>query len=208
MKVYFIEYHTSLREEDTYKYPKICMCLTLSYFSLLHTCIFTCTPDFRLTILEGLLCVVIFRGSPDGLSSVFHGHNSLTLLLVANNAAQGILSSFFFKFADTILKKYSSTVATIFTGLMSAVLFGHALSINFCIGVTIVLISMHLFFTSAPGGGNRKGRPGFNVSPSMDHISDKEAKMLKDDDLVNASIDERAQVILGGGADRAMLLPR
>ena len=122
--------------------------------------------------------------------------------------AMSILSSFFFKFADTILKKYSSTVATIFTGLMSAVLFGHALSINFCIGVTIVLISMHLFFTSAPGGGNKKGRQGFNVSPSMDHISEKEAKMLKDDDLVNSSIDERAQVILGGGADRAMLLPR
>lgn len=75
---------------------------------------------------------------------------------VANNAAQGILSSFFFKFADTILKKYSSTVATIFTGLMSAVLFGHALSINFCIGVTIVLISMHLFFTSAPSAVGRR----------------------------------------------------
>jgi hypothetical protein len=29
----------------------------------------------------------------------------------------------------------------------------NALSINFCIGVTIVLISMHLFFTSAPGVG-------------------------------------------------------
>lgn len=72
------------------------------------------------------------------------------------------------------MKKYSSTVATIFTGLMSAVLFGHALSINFCIGVTIVLISMHLFFTSAPGGhGAKKSRPGFSVSPSMDHISDK-----------------------------------
>ena len=40
----------------------------------------------------------------------------VTLLLVGNNALQGILSSFFFKYADTILKKYSSTVATIFTG--------------------------------------------------------------------------------------------
>eukprot|EP00740_Mantoniella_antarctica_P018075 CAMPEP_0198697730 /NCGR_PEP_ID=MMETSP1468-20131203/326822_1 /TAXON_ID=1461545 /ORGANISM="Mantoniella sp, Strain CCMP1436" /LENGTH=129 /DNA_ID=CAMNT_0044454491 /DNA_START=32 /DNA_END=421 /DNA_ORIENTATION=- len=129
------------------------------------------------------------------------------MLLVANNAAQGILSSFFFKFADTILKKYSSTVATIFTGLMSAVLFGHALSINFCIGVTIVLISMHLFFTSAPGGpGSKKGRPGFTVSPSMDHISDKEAKMLREDDVMSGGIDERAQVVYGG--ERATLLPR
>ena len=69
------------------------------------------------------------------------------MLLVVNNALQGILSSFFFKYADTILKKYSSTVATIFTGLMSAALFGHALTLNFLIGVTIVFISMHQFFS-------------------------------------------------------------
>ena len=29
----------------------------------------------------------------------------VTFLLVANNALQGVLSSFFFKYADTILKK-------------------------------------------------------------------------------------------------------
>ena len=36
----------------------------------------------------------------------------VTVLLVLNNALQGILSSFFYKFADTVLKKYSSTIAT------------------------------------------------------------------------------------------------
>ena len=56
---------------------------------------------------------------------------------------QGILSSFFFKFADTILKKYSSTIATIFTAVMSFVLFGHELTINFFVGVSIVFVSMH-----------------------------------------------------------------
>ena len=71
----------------------------------------------------------------------------VTMLLVVNNALQGILSSFFFKYADTILKKYSSTVATIFTGLLSAALFGHTLTLNFLIGVTIVFISMHQFFS-------------------------------------------------------------
>jgi hypothetical protein len=34
-------------------------------------------------------------------------------------------------------------VATIFTGLASAALFGHTLTINFVLGVTIVFISMH-----------------------------------------------------------------
>jgi hypothetical protein len=46
-------------------------------------------------------------------------------------------------FADTILKKYSSTIATIFTGVASAELFGHTLTINFILEISIVIISMH-----------------------------------------------------------------
>ncbi|KAK9087923.1 hypothetical protein Syun_030317 [Stephania yunnanensis] len=72
------------------------------------------------------------------------------MLLIFNNAAQGILSSFFFKYADTILKKYSSTVATIFTGVASVILFGHTLTSNFILGISIVLISMHQFFSALP----------------------------------------------------------
>ena len=45
--------------------------------------------------------------------------------------------------ADAILKKYSSTVATIFTGIASALLFGHTLTINFMLGISVVFISMH-----------------------------------------------------------------
>jgi len=45
--------------------------------------------------------------------------------------------------ADTILKKYSSTVATIFTGLASAAFLGQPLTVNFLLGISIVFISMH-----------------------------------------------------------------
>ncbi|XP_057524258.1 CMP-sialic acid transporter 5-like [Amaranthus tricolor] len=79
--------------------------------------------------------------------NILEGHSKATMLLICNNAAQGILSSFFFKYADTILKKYSSTVATIFTGIASAALFGHKLTINFILGISIVFISMHQFFS-------------------------------------------------------------
>ncbi|XP_010524134.1 PREDICTED: CMP-sialic acid transporter 2 [Tarenaya hassleriana] len=78
---------------------------------------------------------------------ILQGHSKATMLLIFNNAAQGILSSFFFKYADTILKKYSSTVATIFTGIASAALFGHTLTMNFLLGISIVFISMHQFFS-------------------------------------------------------------
>ncbi|XP_061985925.1 CMP-sialic acid transporter 3-like isoform X3 [Populus nigra] len=104
-----------------------------------------------------ILVTAIFKG-PSSLD-ILHGHSRATMLLICNNAAQGILSSFFFKYAGdfpfcsliffihTILKKYSSTVATIFTGIASAVLFGHALTMNFILGISIVFISMHQFIS-------------------------------------------------------------
>ncbi|KAK4804485.1 hypothetical protein SAY86_004302 [Trapa natans] len=93
----------------------------------------------------GIVGSAIIKG-PDSFD-ILQGHSKATMLLICNNAAQGILSSFFFKYADTILKKYSSTVATIFTGIASAALFGHTLTINFMLGITIVFISMHQFFS-------------------------------------------------------------
>ncbi|CAH9072976.1 unnamed protein product [Cuscuta epithymum] len=93
----------------------------------------------------GILLSALFKG-PDSLD-ILQGHSRATIFLICNNAAQGVLSSFFFKYADTILKKYSSTVATIFTGIASAVLFGHTLTMNFVLGISIVFISMHQFFS-------------------------------------------------------------
>lgn len=101
----------------------------------------------------------------EGLN-LFTGHSRATVLLIANNAMQGILSSFFFKYADTILKKYSSTVATIFTGLASAALFGHQLTITFLLGVSVVLISMHQFFSAV---AKPASQPMHDDHDSSDH---------------------------------------
>lgn len=95
--------------------------------------------------IAGLLLVTVLEEK--SLGSMFAGQNTYTVLLVVNNACQGILSSFFFKYADTILKKYSSTVATIFTGIMSMMMFNHPITLNFLLGVSIVFVSMHQFFT-------------------------------------------------------------
>jgi len=75
--------------------------------------------------------------------------SATTLMIVAVNAAQGVLASFFYKWADTILKKYSSTIATVATALLSWALFAHALTPSFLVGVSIVCVSMHQFFSGA-----------------------------------------------------------
>ncbi|XP_052312088.1 CMP-sialic acid transporter 4 isoform X1 [Populus trichocarpa] len=119
-----------------------------------------------------ILVTALFKG-PSSLD-ILHGHSKATMLLICNNAAQGILSSFFFKYADTILKKYSSTVATIFTGIASAVLFGHTLTMNFILGISIVFISMHQFFSplskvkDEPQNGSLETVDGQNNQRSKD----------------------------------------
>lgn len=145
--------------------------------------------------LAGLLASMLASENPP---PIFSGYSRITLLLVVNNAMQGILSSLFFKFADSILKKYSSTVATILTAILSAAIFGHSLSMHFLIGVSVVFVSMHQFFASkgkddkASAQASKESAPRFLPSPSLDHV-------------------QMAALLPGGGARSratATLLPR
>ncbi|CAB91606.1 transporter-like protein [Arabidopsis thaliana] len=111
-----------------------------NFLGILGTVIY---KGLQYALLRNFVMILTGPGSFD----ILQGHSRATMFLILNNAAQGILSSFFFKYADTILKKYSSTVATIFTGIASAALFGHVITMNFLLGISIVFISMHQFFS-------------------------------------------------------------
>ncbi|CAD6260527.1 unnamed protein product [Miscanthus lutarioriparius] len=115
--------------------------------------------------------------------NILRGHSRATTFLIYNNAAQDILSSFFFKYADTILKKYSSTVATIFTILASAAFLGHTLTINFLLGISVVFISMHQFF-----------------SPLAKVKDDKPADLIELEDTQNHRSSESSFVNMTAGA--------
>ncbi|KAG0601927.1 hypothetical protein M758_11G148300 [Ceratodon purpureus] len=140
--------------------------------------------------------------------NILEGHSFTTMLLICNNAAQGILSSFFFKYADTILKKYSSTVATIFTGLLSYFLFGHALTINFVLGCSIVLISMHQYYSYensskvADQNGQHFDSKSSDIGLSKKNHSNLNEAMLKDANLALPSH------IIGVMGEREPLLSR
>ncbi|GMN25069.1 hypothetical protein TIFTF001_000799 [Ficus carica] len=134
--------------------------------------------------LLAILGMAIFKGP--GSLDILQGHSKATILLICNNAAQGILSSFFFKYAvvglwlpDTILKKYSSTVATIFTGIGSALLFGHKLTMNFILGISIVFISMHQFFSPL---SKVKDEP---LNGNVEMIDDQNNQRSKDSRFLN-----------------------
>jgi len=120
------------------------------------------------SVSYSLLCPA-FTG-PESFD-ILRGHSRATMFLICNNAAQGILSSFFFKYADTILKKYSSTVATIFTGLASAAFLGQPLTVNFLLGISIVFISMHQFFSPLAKVKDEKTAGTVELGDSQNHRS-------------------------------------
>ncbi|XP_009623430.1 CMP-sialic acid transporter 3 [Nicotiana tabacum] len=148
-----------------------------------------------------ILGIAIFKG-PSSLD-ILEGHSKATMLLIVNNAAQGILSSFFFKYADTILKKYSSTVATIFTGIASALLFGHTLTVNFLLGISVVFISMHQFFSPLAKVKDDQ------QNGTLELIDVREKHRSKDSSFVNmaAGANEEASHLVGPD-ERQPLLPR
>ncbi|XP_068666011.1 CMP-sialic acid transporter 2-like [Aristolochia californica] len=150
--------------------------------------------------LLGIVITAIFKGP-----SSFHileGHSRATMFLICNNAAQGILSSFFFKYADTILKKYSSTVATIFTGFASAALFGHTLTINFILGISIVFISMHQFFSSLSKVKDEPQNGKIELMDAQNSIRSKDMSFIN---MAAGANDDASHRI--GSEDRQPLLP-
>ncbi|KAL0668535.1 hypothetical protein Bca4012_031239 [Brassica carinata] len=149
----------------------------------------------------GILASVIYKG-PESFD-ILQGHSRATVFLIMNNAAQGILSSFFFKYADTILKKYSSTVATIFTGIASAALFGHVITMNFLLGISIVFISMHQFFSPL---AKVKDEQQQNGSLELSNAKDTHRA---DDSFINMAAGANKEATHSGESDdRTPLLPR
>ncbi|KAH0933076.1 hypothetical protein HID58_010193 [Brassica napus] len=152
-------------------------------------------------VLDALLTVLPLSTGPASFD-ILQGHSRATVFLIMNNAAQGILSSFFFKYADTILKKYSSTVATIFTGIASAALFGHVLTMNFLLGISIVFISMHQFFS--PLAKVKDEQQNGNV----EIVNAKDSHRAKDSFINMAAGANEEATHRVGSDDREPLLPR
>ncbi|XP_047316103.1 CMP-sialic acid transporter 3-like [Impatiens glandulifera] len=150
--------------------------------------------------LLAILGTALYKG-PESLD-IFKGHSKATMFLICNNAAQGILSSFFYKYADTILKKYSSTVATIFTGIASAFLFGHTITMNFILGISIVFISMHQFFSPLSKGNNVPQNGSLEIIDGPNNLRSKDKSFLNM--TAGANEDTRHQV---EPDERAPLLP-
>ncbi|XP_059446870.1 CMP-sialic acid transporter 2, partial [Corylus avellana] len=74
----------------------------------------------------------------------FHGYSFITVLMIVNHALSGIAVSMVMKYADNIVKVYSTSVAMLLTAVVSVFLFGFNLSLAFFLGSTVVSVAVYL----------------------------------------------------------------
>ncbi|KAE9606425.1 hypothetical protein Lal_00013558 [Lupinus albus] len=74
----------------------------------------------------------------------FHGYSFVTVLMIFNHALSGIAVSMVMKYADNIVKVYSTSVAMILTAIVSVFLFGFHLSLAFFLGTIVVSVAIYL----------------------------------------------------------------
>ncbi|KAK3005296.1 hypothetical protein RJ639_016906 [Escallonia herrerae] len=74
----------------------------------------------------------------------FHGYSLITFLMILNHTLSGIAVSMVMKYADNIVKVYSTSVAMLLTAVVSVFLFGFNLSLAFFLGSVVVSVSVYL----------------------------------------------------------------
>lgn len=106
----------------------------LYIFGMLFNLVAICVQDFDAVMNKGF----------------FHGYSFITVLMILNHALSGIAVSMVMKYADNIVKVYSTSVAMLLTAVVSVFLFGFHLSLAFFLGSTVVSVSVYLHSVGKP----------------------------------------------------------
>ncbi|XP_039144145.1 CMP-sialic acid transporter 1 [Dioscorea cayenensis subsp. rotundata] len=77
---------------------------------------------------------------------LFNGYTLTTWLVVLNLGSSGLLVSWLMKYADNIIKVYATSMAMLLTMIISIYLFSFQPTIQLFLGITICMMSVHMYF--------------------------------------------------------------
>ncbi|KAL8210405.1 hypothetical protein R6Q57_007137 [Mikania cordata] len=77
---------------------------------------------------------------------LFNGYTITTWLVVLNLGSTGLLVSWLMKYADNIVKVYSTSMAMLLTMVLSVLLFTFKPTLQLLLGIIICIMSLHMYF--------------------------------------------------------------
>ncbi|KAM7508586.1 hypothetical protein LguiA_019039 [Lonicera macranthoides] len=78
---------------------------------------------------------------------IFNGYSITTWLVVLNLGSTGLLVSWLMKYADNIVKVYSTSMAMILTMVLSVFLFNFKPTVQLFLGIVVCMMSLHMYFS-------------------------------------------------------------
>ncbi|KAH8260349.1 hypothetical protein KR026_009942 [Drosophila bipectinata] len=142
--------------------------------------------------LDSIVCnavILLIRGE---LLDAFSPHNLGTimrfsvLIIIVNNAAIGIVTSFFLKYMNSILKTFASALELLFTAVLCYFLFSIPIYMNTALAIAVVSYAIYLY-TQSPVVNLGKVRPLQNLSEASAKSTDK--KKLLDEEAPDSDLD-------------------
>ncbi|XP_064540825.1 UDP-galactose transporter senju [Drosophila montana] len=129
--------------------------------------------------LDSIVCnaaILLLRGE---LLDAFSGHNLgsimrfSVLIIIVNNAAIGIVTSFFLKYMNSILKTFASALELLFTAVLCYFLFAIPIYMNTALAIAVVSYAIYLY-TQSPVVNLGKVRPLATISEATVKLNPKE----------------------------------
>ncbi|KAL9230968.1 hypothetical protein vseg_006249 [Gypsophila vaccaria] len=77
---------------------------------------------------------------------LFDGYSLTTWLVILNLGSSGLLVSWLMKYADNIVKVYSTSMAMLLTMILSVYLFNFKPTVQLFLGIIICMMSVHMYF--------------------------------------------------------------
>ncbi|GER48652.1 nucleotide-sugar transporter family protein [Striga asiatica] len=77
---------------------------------------------------------------------LFNGYSIATWMVVLNLGSTGLLVSWLMKYADNIVKVYSTSMAMLLTMVLSVFLFNFKPTLQLFLGIFICMMSLHMYF--------------------------------------------------------------
>lgn len=104
--------------------------------------------------LDSIICNMVVLTAKGELTSAFHTDSLKAifrlkvLVIIVNNAAIGIVTSFFLKYMNSILKTFASALELIFTAIFCYFLFAIPIYINTALAIAVVSFAIYLYSQS------------------------------------------------------------
>lgn len=129
--------------------------------------------------LDSIVCnagILLLRGE---LLDAFSAHSLgsimrfSVIIIIVNNAAIGIVTSFFLKYMNSILKTFASALELLFTAVLCYFLFAIPIYMNTALAIAVVSYAIYLY-TQSPVVNLGKVRPPATLSEATSNQKTKE----------------------------------